>query len=162
MRFIRKTLLILLAATLVPGVVLAASFTAALDRETMVVGETATLALTFEGAQPRTVPTPRVPGLQFTQAGTSQNVSIVNGAMTSTVTISFQVSAQRAGEFVIPALAADLNGQSYLSQPIKLTVGKVTAPSAESVNSGNEVAFLKFVLPKTICARMCKISAISR
>jgi hypothetical protein len=149
MRFIRKTLLILLAAALVPGVVWAASFTASLDRDAMVVGETAALSLTFEGAQPRTVPTPRVAGLQFTQAGTSQNVSIVNGAMTSTVTISFQVTAQRAGEYVIPAMTADLNGQPYSSQPIKLSVGKVTAPTAESVNSGNEVAFLKFVLPKT-------------
>jgi hypothetical protein len=148
MRFIWKSLLVLLAVALLPLAVGAASFTASLDRDALTLGETATLALTFEGAQPRTVPTPRVPGLQFTQAGTSQNVSIVNGAMTSTVTVSFQVAAQRAGDFTIPALTADLNGQTYSTQPIKLTVGKASAPTADAVNSGNEVAFLKLILPK--------------
>ncbi len=148
MRFIWKNLLVLLAVALLPLAVAAASFTASLDRDALTLGETATLALTFEGAQPRTVPTPRVQGLQFTQAGTSQNVSIVNGAMTSTVTVSFQVAAQRAGDFTIPALTADLNGQTYSTQPIKLTVGKASAPTADAVNSGNEVAFLKLILPK--------------
>jgi hypothetical protein len=148
MHFIWKNLLVLLAVALLPLAVGAASFTASLDRDALTLGETATLALTFEGAQPRTVPAPRVPGLQFTQAGTSQNVSIVNGAMTSTVTVSFQVAAQRAGDFTIPALTADLNGQTYSTQPIKLTVGKASAPTADAVNSGNEVAFLKLILPK--------------
>ena len=147
MRFTLKTLAVLLAL-LGGGAVFAASFTASLDRDTVTLGESATLSLSFEGAQPRNVPSPQVPGLQITQAGTAQNMSIINGAMSSTVTVNFSVTPQRAGEFTIPALTADVNGQPLASEPLKLTVTAASAPSAAVVNSGSEVAFLKFNFPK--------------
>jgi hypothetical protein len=126
----------------------AASFTASLDRDTIALGEGATLSLTFEGGQSKNVPTPSVPGLQISQIGTSQSVNIVNSAMSSTVTVTFSVTPQKTGEFVIPAMIADVNGQRLSSQPLKLTVLKANAPSAAAVNSGSEVAFMKLVLPK--------------
>jgi hypothetical protein len=148
MRFTLKTLAALLLVALFAGASLAASFTASLDRDTVTLGESATLTLSFEGAQPRNVPSPQVPGLQITQAGTSQNMSIINGAMSSTVTVNFSVTPQRAGEFTIPALTADVNGQQLASAPLKLTVTAAAAPSAAAVNSGSEVAFMKFTFPK--------------
>ena len=126
----------------------AASFTSSLDRETMALGDNATLSLTFEGGQSKNVPTPNVPGLQITQAGTSQNVSWINGAMSSTVTVAFSVAARQTGEFTIPTLKADVNGQELSTKPLKLTVTAASAPSAAAVNSGNEVAFLKLSFPK--------------
>lgn len=148
MRFILKIWFALVAATLLAGVAPAATFTASLDREAITLGDSATLSLTFAGAQPKNVPTPNVPGLQITQAGNSQSFSLINGAMSSTVTISFSVTSQQPGEYTIPALAADVGGQQLSTEPLKLTVSKVTAPSAEAVNSGNEVAFLKLGFPK--------------
>ena len=94
----------------------AASFTASLDRDTMTLGESATLSLTFEGGQSKNVPTPSVPGLQIVNTGNSQNFSIINGAMSSTVTVTFSVTARQPGEFTIPALKADVNGQQLSSQ----------------------------------------------
>jgi hypothetical protein len=126
----------------------AANFTASLDRDTITLGESATLSLAFEGGQSKNVPTPNVPGLQIIQTGTAQNVSFVNGAMSSTVTVNFSVTARQAGEFSIPALTADVNGQQLASQPLKLTVLKADAPSATAVNSGSQVAFMKFIFPK--------------
>ena len=125
-----------------------ASFTATLDRDTISLGETATLSLSFEGAQPRSVPMPAVPGLIFTRAGTSQNVSIVNDAMTATVTVTFSVTPQQTGEFTIPALAADVGGQRLSSEPLKLVVTRASAPSVADVISGNQVAFMRLTLPK--------------
>jgi len=125
----------------------AATFTASLDRDTVAVGETATLSLTFEGGQPRNVPAPEVPGLQIASTGNSQNFSIINGQMSSTVTVTFSVTPTRTGEFVIPALTADINGQSLTSQPLKLTVTRPNAPSAAEVNSGSQIAFMKLTLP---------------
>ena len=148
MRFTLKTLAMLLIA-LLPGAVWAAAFTATLDRDTLMLGESATLALAFEGSSPNRVPTPSVPGLQITQAGTSQNMSWINGAMSSTVTVSFSVTPQRAGEFTIPALTAEVSGQQLASQPLKLVVSKASAPSAAAVDSGNEIAFLKLTFPKS-------------
>ena len=126
----------------------AASFTASLDRDTIALGEQATLSLTFEGGQSKNVPTPAVPGLQISQIGTSQSVNIVNGAMSSTVTVTFSVTAQHDGEFVIPPMTADVNGQLLTSEPLKLTVQKAAGPSAAAVNSGSEVAFMKLLLPQ--------------
>jgi len=148
MRFIPKIWYALVAVALLHGAALAASFTASLDRDSITTGESATLSLTFEGGTPRTVPTPGVSGLQINQVGNSQSYSIINGAMSATVTVTFSVTAQRPGEYTIPALTADVGGQQLSTEPLKLTVGKIAAPSAEAVNSGNEVAFLKFSCPK--------------
>ncbi len=148
MRFIPKIWIALIAAALLPGAAWAASFTASLDRDTLTLGESATLALTFEGGSPRNVPAPSVPGLQIVQAGNSQSMSWVNGAMSTTVTISFAVTPQRTGEFTIPALTAEIGGQQLVTAPLKLAVGKASAPSADAVNSGTEVAFLKLSFPK--------------
>ena len=147
MRFTLKTLAVWLVM-LSGGATFAAIFTASLDRDTITLGESATLSLAFEGGSPGRVPAPSVAGLQIAQAGTSQNMSWVNGAMSSTVTVSFSVTPQRAGEFTIPALTADVNGQQLSTVPRKLVVSKASAPSAAVVNSGSEVAFLKFSFPK--------------
>jgi hypothetical protein len=148
MRFILKIWLVLVAATLLNGAALAASFTASLDRDTITLGEQATLSLAFEGGSAKSVPTPNVRGLQIAQIGNSQNFSIINGAMSQTVTVTFSVTAQQAGVFTIPALMADVNGQRLVTEPLKLTVTAASAPSPAAVNSGSEVAFMKFVFPK--------------
>ncbi len=140
--------MVLFAVALLVRPAAAASFTASLDRDAVTLGESATLALAFEGAQPNNLPMPSVAGLQITQTGTSQSVNIVNGAMSSTVTVSFSVKPQRPGEFTIPALTANVNGQPLSSAPLKLVVSKASAPTANAVNSGSEVAFLKFTFPK--------------
>lgn len=140
--------LLLAALGVVTSGARAASFTASLDRDTIALGETATLALAFEGAQPNNVPTPSVSGLQIVNSGTSQNVSFVNGAMSSTATVNFSITPQRTGEFEIPALTINVNGQQLTSQPLKLTVTQPNAPPAAAVNSGSEIAFMKLSLPQ--------------
>src|SRR5665213_274024 len=148
MRFIPKIWIALAAAALLHGAVFAASFTASLDRDTIMLGEQATLSLTFEGGQSNKVPAPFVPALEFAQIGNSQSFSIVNGAMSSTVNVSFSVTARQAGKFTIPMLTADMGGQRLSTAPLTLTVTTASAPSTAAVNSGNEVAFLKFEFPK--------------
>jgi len=148
MRLMTKFWRVLAAAVLMHGAVWAASFTAALDRDSITLGEPVTLSLVFEGGTARNVPTPQVAGLQFAQTGNSQNFSYINGAMSSTVTVTFTVNAQRAGEFTIPALTAEVGGQRLSTAPLKLIVSKAAAPSAAAVSSGQEAAFLKAVFPK--------------
>ena len=125
----------------------AASLTATLDRDSITMGETATMSLAVEGGQAKNLPTPQVMGLRIVQSGSSQNVSIINGQMTSTVTVTYSVTPLRAGDFTIPALTAEVNGQRLSTAPLRLLVEKANAPSAAAVNSGAEVAFLRLVLP---------------
>jgi hypothetical protein len=127
-----------------------ASFTASLDRDTISLGESATLTLTFEGGSPKNVSAPSVAGLQI---NSSQNFSYsfsggFGVSANSTISVTYSVTPQREGEFTIPAFTAEIDGRQLASVPLKLTVSKASAPSAADVNSGNEVAFLKFVFPR--------------
>ncbi len=148
MRLTLKTLTMLLAV-LLPGAAWAASFTASLDRDTLTLGESATLTLRFEGEVPQTDPSlPEIPGLNI-GSDLKNTIGIsINGVPSSILTYTFSVTPQREGEFTIPALTADVNGQQLSTAPLKLIVSKAAAPSAAAVNSGNEVAFLKLNFPK--------------
>jgi hypothetical protein len=124
-----------------------ASFTASLDRSTIMMGETATLSLTFEGGQPGNVPTPQVPGLQISNSGNSSNISWVNGQMSTVFTVTFAINPDHAGDYWIPPMEADIGGQRIQTQPIKLTVTPPGAPSSSQINSGSQIAFIRFTLP---------------
>jgi len=149
MRFLSKVWIALLAAALLPCAALAASFTTSLDRDTIALGEQATLSLKFDDVQPKDAPgIPQIDGLQFQYVGPSSAFSFVNGQTSSSVTYNYVVTAQHDGEFTIPGLRANINGQELDSAPLKLTVTKTSAPSADAINSGNEVAFMKLSVPK--------------
>jgi hypothetical protein len=127
----------------------AATFTASLDRDTIALGESATLSLTFEDGSPRNVPMPpNVAGLQIAYVGPSSQFSFVNGETKSTVTYNFTLTPRQAGDFVIPALQAQVNGQIMTNQPLKLTVTPPNSPPPAAVNSGSEVAFMRLTLPE--------------
>jgi hypothetical protein len=136
--------LLLLWLAVAPG--RAASFTASLDADTLTLGQSATLSLTFEGGSPQNAPTlPDVPGLQIAYVGPSSQFSFINGQTSSTVTHHFTVTPQRTGEFTIPALTADVDGTRLSSQPLSL---KVVQPGASSqIDSGSQMAFMKLTLP---------------
>ncbi|HEY5234212.1 MAG TPA: BatD family protein [Verrucomicrobiae bacterium] len=146
--FLIVAFLFLAATGLISSRARAATFTAALDRDTISLGETATLSLNFEGGQPTKLPPPDVPGLQFgtPSRSFSQNIDLNSGQVNAKLTLSFPVVPQREGEFTIPALTADVNGQQLSTPPLKLTVLKADAPPAAAIDSGNEIAFMKLSL----------------
>jgi hypothetical protein len=144
-----RRLIICFAACLVVAGVRAVSFTASLDRDSMTLGEQVTLSLKFDGVQPIAEPAvPEVAGLQIQYIGPSSSFSFINGQTTSSTTYNYIVTAKRDGEFTIPAMRVGINGQQLTTDPLKLIVSKVNAPSAAAVNSGGEVAFMKLVFPK--------------
>ena len=127
----------------------AATFTASLDHDTIVPGETAILSLTFEGSQPAGPPQIRnIPGLQIAYVGPSSQFSFVNGQTSSTVTYHFSLAANRPGEYTIPAMTAQVEGQSLASEPLKLTVTQPNAPPPAGVNASSQAAFMKLTLSK--------------
>lgn len=125
-----------------------ANFTATLDRSTIMMGETATLSLTFQGGQPGNVPTPQVPGLQISNSGTSSSFNYDNsGRADMTFTITFSISPDHAGDYWIPSMEADIGGQRIRTQPLKLTVTPPGSPSSAQINAGSQIAFMRFNLP---------------
>jgi hypothetical protein len=142
---------ILLCVTLMvaPRAVFAATFTASLDNDSVILSESATLSLTIEGGSLSQDPAlPFVDGLRIVYIGPSQQVSFINGQVNSKTTYNYSVTAQRAGKFEIPAINVTANSQKLASQPLKLTVAKPGAPSSEAINSGAQLVFMKLALPK--------------
>ena len=124
----------------------AATFTATLDRDTVTVGENATLTLKFEGGQPKTTPTlPNITNLQIAPQGTSQSYSMGTGGTTINISHTYAVIPTQPGDYTIPTLGAIVDGKVLTSQPLKLKA--VKAPSA-AANTGDQLAFLKLLLPK--------------
>lgn len=127
----------------------AATFNASIDRDTLTLGETATLSLTFSGGAPQEVPSlPDIPNLQVAYIGPSSQVSFINGQVSSTVTHNFQITPRQAGDYAIPALKATVGGQLLTTQPLVIKVLKPNAPPPEAIASGSQPLFVKLVLPK--------------
>ncbi|MDB6109937.1 MAG: hypothetical protein JWR69_1687 [Pedosphaera sp.] len=127
----------------------AASFTASLDRDTITLGETATLTLAFEGGSPTALPAlPNLPNLRFTGHGQSSQFEIVNGQTSSTISHTFMLMPAQAGEFTIPELSADIGGQIFKSQPVTLKVLKAGTPVPAATAANTQQAFLKLIVPK--------------
>src|SRR5436305_429850 len=88
---------------------LAATFSASLDRDTITLGETATLVLTCNGGQPASEPSfPTMPNLQIAYVGPSSQFSFINGQTTSSITYNFRVIPHQAGDYTIPAVTIDV------------------------------------------------------
>ena len=137
--------LVLLGAA--PCVLRGASFTATLDRETVTVGESATLSLRFEGGEPRSIPAPpQLPNLQIANQGSSRNISINNGQVSASIAQNFALTPTQPGEYIIPALRAEVDGQVLTTTALKLTAVKANSTAANG--AGEQLAFFKLVVPK--------------
>ena len=89
------------------------------------LGEDAELDITVDSevARPQV---PQVPGLSIQPSGQSRQVSVVNGAMSTQVSYSFIVSAERVGHFTVPALRVG----NAMSAPAELDVVDAGTPGA--------------------------------
>ena len=121
----------------------AANFTVSLDRDSISMGENATLTMTFENGAPSQLPSlPAIPNLRIVDnGGDSTQTVIVNGNVTTSRMHTFSVVPSQTGSYTIPAFSVEIGGQKFTSQPLTLTVGKQGAVSSQT-------AFLKLIVPK--------------
>lgn len=132
-----------------PAVLLAANFTATLDRDTTHVGESVMLSLNFEDASPNGTPSlPPLSGLRVASVGQSSQVSIVNGKSTASESYNFTLVPTQAGDIAIPALRFQADGKTLTSQPLVLKVLPGDAPANPEATLTN-LAFVRLIVPKT-------------
>jgi tetratricopeptide (TPR) repeat protein len=94
-----------------------------LDPPRVTVGESTDLAVEVRGTQEATAPNlPSVEGLAIRYVGPSTEVSIVNGAMTASVTHHFTVVAARAGTFALGPVIVEVGGRQVSAGTATLTV----------------------------------------
>ncbi|HAM73322.1 MAG TPA: hypothetical protein DCM86_16940, partial [Verrucomicrobiales bacterium] len=125
----------------------AATARVSLDRNTLPVGETATLTLTVEGTTPRTQPSFNGgAGLRITAAGRSTSVSLVNGRQTMEIALTYTVEALREGDFTLPGVEIQSDAGPLRTRPVAV---KVVRGGATPVGEGQ--ASLRLVPSKTSC-----------
>ncbi|MEX2577970.1 MAG: BatD family protein [Verrucomicrobiales bacterium] len=81
------------------------------------------LAVTVSGADFDEAPNPPSPeGVSVRPYGQSQNIQIINGRMTRSVTQNFVVSAEEPGDYTIPSFEVRAGGQTVETEPVAFTV----------------------------------------
>ena len=101
------------------------SVSAAVDQARISFGESVVLTINVTGSQNAPAPTlPKIDGLNFAGPSLNQNFSMINGQISQSVSLAYQVTPTRTGEFTIPSLEVNVGGKIYRTEPIKLSVGK--------------------------------------
>ncbi len=122
----------------------AATFTASLDRSTTSVGDNVTLNLVCVDGTIQGVPGPSpILGIDIAFAGQSSQAVIINNKVSKTDSFSYQLIPTRAGNYVIPAIQAEVDGKTVMTQPLALRV------AAADPQAMARIAFLKLVAGKT-------------
>jgi len=135
---ISTTLILLLLLTAAISLAQGQVITAAVDRTTLTTDDTLTLDVTVT-ADAMNTPTPTLPDMQgFTMVGrgSSSQISIINGAISSRVIHTVYLQPYKTGTLVIDPITINVNGQTYSTEPITVEVtpgnGSPTTPSASA------------------------------
>ncbi len=100
---------------------------AAIEPNHIAMGEAAILVVQVSGEASGPPALSPVDGLRFYSMGRSSQYQSINGRVSATTSYLFQVQAEQSGEFVIPPVEADINGQTHKSGPVTLNVTKGTS-----------------------------------
>ncbi len=94
------------------------------DRTEVTEGGAITLTVTLEGfsRQAGDPEVPRIDGFEIYGRGSSTNIALINGKLSSSTSQSYQLVAQRAGTYVLPPVKVQDRGRVYQSEPITLKV----------------------------------------
>jgi hypothetical protein len=106
----------------------AAGLTATIDRKQAGVGEQILLTLTVDGTQSAAFEPPPLEAFDVYDRGTSTQMSVVNGEVSTSVKQTYLLVPKRAGTFTIGPVLARVAGDSFTSEPIQI---RVTAAGAQ-------------------------------
>jgi hypothetical protein len=119
------------------------SITATVDKTNVSLGGYFTLTLTVE-SDAQIVPEPALPALDAFDAyssGQSQNITWVNGRMSSSVSYTYVLSPKNEGQFTIGPATVRSGGQTFSSAPIVVTVTPArTAPQPQAPSAAPKSA----------------------
>jgi hypothetical protein len=117
-----------------------AAVTMQLDQNEIRQSDTAQLTINASGNGADQITPPVVPGLEFTAVNQSSQIEVINGAMTSTSSVTYEVSAQTPGTYTIPA--QDMSGKG-----LTLRVLPGNAPSVGVSPTGSSPVSSAPILP---------------
>lgn len=102
------------------------SISASVDKNTVSLNDQVILQVVVSG-DVNNLPNPTLPDIsdfQVYSSGRSQNISIVNGQVSSTISFNYILSPRRIGDFLIGEIVVNYQGKIYKTQPIQIKVVK--------------------------------------
>jgi hypothetical protein len=101
------------------------TMTARVDRDVLAKDETLEFTVTVAGGGMSLVADPSLPsldGLRVIGTASQQSISLVNGAMQSSINHIYSLQPMRTGKLTIGAVTLTVGGQTYRTEPIAVTV----------------------------------------
>ncbi len=121
------------------------SVTASLEPASVAVGESAELSISIQGAQePDQPPAVQVEGAEVRYAGPTKQATLNNFQLSVSMSHRYVVTPSRVGDLTIPAVALEVRGKRYETQPVAL---KVTASPEEEQQAG-PMPFVECDIPR--------------
>ncbi|MFH1755177.1 MAG: BatD family protein [Candidatus Latescibacterota bacterium] len=121
------------------------TITATLQPQTVAVGEQATLLVSVQGKFRKSggPELPVMPDFDVYEAGSSQNFSMINGAISSSVNFSYIIVPRKEGRFTIEPIRYTVEDKIYTATPVTLDVVKgqtaiTSRPAAPQTEGGTE------------------------
>ena len=112
----------------------AEGLSAVVDRAQAAIGEQMTLNITVDGSRSAEPTLPDLAAFEIHGRSHSTQVQIINGHMSSRVSYSYALLPKRAGTFTIGAARVEIDGKTYQSTPITVTI--TAAPAGEAAGNG--------------------------
>lgn len=129
MKKIIPIILFLMCAKTYAGI----NINASVDKNRIAFGESVSLTVNVSGdisGLPKPA-LPAFPDFDVYSSGTSQNISFVNGKVSSSITHNFVLSPRKTGKFTISGITLSVGGKTYSTTPINIEV--IPAGSSQSV-----------------------------
>ncbi|KPK10232.1 MAG: hypothetical protein AMJ56_08560 [Anaerolineae bacterium SG8_19] len=130
---IPATLIILFILSVAPSYAQANGvIPATVDRRQLSTDETLMLAVTLNAnvSNPPSPTLPSLDGFNIVGSGSSSQISIVNGAISSQLTYNYRLQPYATGDLVIEPISVTLNGQTFSTEPITVQVVQGTGTLA--------------------------------
>lgn len=141
---------IFMLATCTPGYAEDVRLSATVDKTQLTLEDTVELSITVHGERNPPAPIlPSLPDFKVREEGTQSSTQIINSDITVSVTNRYRLIPTKTGTFVIGPATMTLDGRTYNSDPITLTVerpkpggAEANAPAFVEVSVSNENPFV--------------------
>jgi hypothetical protein len=129
----------------------AAAITEQVEPAEIALGQSAQLTITASGDTQAALAPPAIPGLEFVAVGQSSQMESNNGQTTTSSSVIYRVTPQRAGIYTIPAVAQ--GSQPQVLRVLPASASAAAAPPASGTPapdriSPNGSAFVRLRVPK--------------
>lgn len=111
-----------MAIWVMAGHVNAAEVEAQLDRESVAAGNGAMLAIQISGGSAEPPEMPVIENFIIQPRGQNQQIQIINGRTTRSVTYNYAVGSNTPGDYVIPPIQVTVDGETVFTKELNLKV----------------------------------------